>query len=126
MIRDMRKLVLSEAESSAGRSNQSWGNLLWLASSEINNAENVTLGRVTILSGQSNPRHCHENCEEILYLLSGRLEHTVGSDSVRLEPGDTLSISAGVYHNATCIGDEDAEMIVAYSTGVRDFQLEKS
>jgi quercetin dioxygenase-like cupin family protein len=41
-----------------------------------------------------------------------------------MEPGDVLHIPAGVYHNAVSIGDADADMIVVYSTGERDFELE--
>jgi len=122
----MRKQVLKSTETTAALSSENWGNLRWLANQEIGNADRLTLGRVLVRKGKSNPRHCHPNCEEVLYLLSGRLEHTVGSKTVILDPGDTLSIPAGVYHNALNIGDEDADMIVAYSCGTRDFQLESA
>jgi len=112
----------SEAE--ADQINQDWGSLCWLASAKIGNTEGLTFGRVTIKQGESNPRHGHFNCEEVLYLLRGRLEHTVGDESTTLEPGDTLVIPPGVFHNAVSVGDEDADMIVAYDSGVRDFQKE--
>lgn len=101
-----------------------WGNLTWLAGAEIGNAQGLTLGRVVIKAGQSNPRHCHRNCEEVLYLMSGQLEHTVGPDIVTLRPGDSLTIPAGMFHNASSTGAEDADMIVAYSSAERDFTLE--
>jgi hypothetical protein len=41
----------------------------------------------------------HPNCEEALYLLSGRLEHHTGEDRGVLEPGDTLMVAAGEFHN---------------------------
>ncbi len=65
------------------------------------------------------------NCEEALYLLTGRLEHFVGAESVLLEAGDTLVVPAGRPHHARCIGDEAADMIVAYSSGSRDFRKEQ-
>jgi len=102
----------------------SWGTLQWLASKAAGNVNDVTLGRVTIAPGQSNPRHCHRTCEEVLHLLTGRLRHTVGDDAVDLEPGDTLAIDPGVFHNAINTGDINADMIVVYSTGERDFVLE--
>ena len=61
----------------------------------------------------------------MLYLLAGRLEHSLGEQIVVLEPGDTLVIPPGVFHNARSVGDIDADMMVAYSTGVRDFVLEQ-
>ena len=120
----MTRRLLTAADVEAAYSDQNWGSLRWLASRELGNAQDLTLGRVRIRQGQANPRHCHPGCEEILYLLAGRLEHTIGAETVTLGPGDTLSIPAGVYHNAVSVGEEDADMIVAYSSGTRDFQLE--
>lgn len=108
----------------ADRIDENWGSLTWLSSQAIGNAQGVTVGHVVIKAGYSNPRHSHHNCEEVLYLLNGKLEHTMGGEAVRLQAGDTLVVRADVPHNATCIGDEDANMIVAYSSGVRDFRPE--
>lgn len=104
--------------------NEDWGTLTWLASRELTQCEGTTLGRVVIRPGKSNPRHRHNRCEEVLYLMRGRLRHTIGDDAVVLEPGDTLRVPAGVFHNAVNIGDVDADMIVAYSSADRDFELE--
>lgn len=106
--------------------NEDWGSLTWLASEQLGNAKGLTLGRVTIKAGHSNPRHRHPKCEEVLYLLEGRLEHTVGDETFVMSAGDVIRIAPGVFHNATCIGDKDADMIVAYSEGTRDFELEPS
>lgn len=103
---------------------EDWGSLTWLASGAIGNTEGLTLGRVIIKPGEANPRHGHNDCEEVLYLLAGRLRHTVGEETVVLEAGDTLSVPAGIYHNAVNIGDTDADMIVAYNCADRDFNLE--
>jgi quercetin dioxygenase-like cupin family protein len=114
------------ADAHAARRVEDWGSLTWLASRAIGNTRELTVGRVTITRGESNPRHTHPGSEEILYLLSGRLEHTLGDETYSLEPGDTLAIPPGVFHNARSVGDVDADMIVAYSTGVRDFVLESA
>lgn len=112
------------AQAEAERVEQSWGSLTWLAGADCGNAGGLTLGRVIIRAGQANPRHCHPNCEEALYLLRGRLDHSVGDATVRLEPGDTLVISPGVYHHAVVLGEQEAEMMVAYSSADRQFVLE--
>lgn len=100
---------------------ESWGTLTWLASSAIGNSATQTVGRVVIHPGASNPRHYHATCEEILTLFTGRLEHGIGSGTVTLEPGDTLVIPRGVPHSARNVSAVDAEMVVAYDTGTRDF-----
>src|SRR5438876_1056637 len=120
----MNRDLYTAQESAAVRQEEEWGSLTWLANRQIGNAEGLTLGRVLIKRGQSNPRHAHLLCEEALYLLRGRLAHTIGEEQVILEAGDTLTIPAGVFHNAVSIGEEDADMIVAYSSGSRDFVLE--
>ena len=103
---------------------EDWGCLTWLASAALLGTSAQTLGRVVIRKGAHNPRHRHNRSEEVLYLLSGRLRHTVGDASVIVEPGDTLRIPAGVFHNAFSIGQVDADMIVAYPTSERDFEPE--
>ncbi|HUT34167.1 MAG TPA: cupin domain-containing protein [Planctomycetota bacterium] len=120
----MTSSTRTAAEAAACRIEEDWGSLTWLAGRKIGNAEGLTLGRVVIQRGQSNPRHSHPNCEEALYLLKGRLRHTMGDEEVTLEPGDTIVLDAAVPHNATSIGDEDADMIVAYSSADRGFRAE--
>lgn len=117
----MTTAIRTSSEADAARIAEDWGSLCWLASQTIGNAEGLTIGRVVIKPGRSNPRHSHPNCEEVLYLLAGRLEHTIGDETVVLEAGDTLAVDASVPHNATNVGDEDADMIVAYSSATRQF-----
>ena len=120
----MSYTLRTAGEANAARIDEEWGSLNWLASAAIGNADGVTAGRVIIKRGQSNPRHSHATCEEVLYLLRGRLRHYMGDEVVILEAGDTLTVPPYVAHYAVSIGDEDADMIVAYSSGERDFRLE--
>jgi quercetin dioxygenase-like cupin family protein len=113
----------SEAE--AKRIVESWGSLNWLASKAIGNAEGLTLGHVIVKKGCANPAHRHNHSEEVLYLLRGRLDHRIGEERIIVNAGDTITIPPGVGHQAINIGDQDAEMIVAYPTGARDFVAEE-
>ena len=118
----MHYSVFSAAEAESRRMDETWGSLRWLAGKKVGNASGLTLGRVTIKVGQSNPPHRHPNCEEALYLLRGRLRHFMGIEEVVLEAGDTLVVQAGLAHYAVNIGVEDAYMVVAYSAGERGFE----
>ena len=112
--------VRNARDADAARIDEDWGSLTWLAGGKIGNAAEQTVGRVTIKKGCCNPRHHHPNCEEVLVLLAGRLEHTVGDDqTVTLEPGDTIVIAADIQHNAHSVGDVDADMIVVFSCADR-------
>lgn len=115
---------IKDARHRASREETPWGSLTWMVSGSIGNSAEMTLGRVCIKAGESNPRHCHPDCEETLYLLRGRLLHSYGDQQVEMGPGDTLSIPAGVHHNGKCIGVEDADMIVIYGSPQRGFVKE--
>ena len=89
---------------------EDWGTLSWVASKPLGNAEGLTVGRATIKLGQTNPRHRHPKSEEVLLLLKGQIKHSLGDKMITMSTGDVITIPPGVFHNATCIGNEDAEM----------------
>ncbi len=100
-----------------------WGSLAWAVSRQAGNCETMTLGRVRINAGRENPKHLHGNCDELLVLLSGELDHHADDvGTLGMVAGDVIVIPAGVAHNARCRSDVDAEMIVVYSSAARDFQ----
>ena len=98
-----------------------WGSLQWLVSGSNKASDKMSLGRVTFRPGQSNPSHHHPNCEEILFVLSGRIEHTLSEGGTTiLEPGDCIVLSRGGTHRATNIGSEEAVVIVAFDSAHRE------
>lgn len=101
-----------------------WGRLTWLASRKLGNSTTMTFGRVIIPADQTNPRHRHPNCDEILHLLSGRIEHSLADQKFILEPGDTISIPAGQWHNASALDGVDAEMVICFSSADRETEFE--
>lgn len=87
----------------------------WLFDGQRSPGAAQTLGYVTIQPGQKNPLHAHPNCEEVLYLIGGQLDHSLGNDVHRLNPGDAIRVPAGIKHDAKCVSPEPAVMIVCYS-----------
>lgn len=120
----MNKIYRSDAEAQQQRIEEAWGSLNWLAGRGLHNSENLTLGRVVIKAGHFNPKHSHPNCDEVLYLLQGKLMHVIGDQTYIMEPGDTTLAPANVSHLAFSIGKENADMIVAYSSGTRELKKE--
>lgn len=92
-----------------------WGRLHWLCSGERLPDARQTFGLAEILPGCKNPRHYHPNCDEVLYLLEGELNHTLGDAVYHLSPGALLHIPAGVPHDARNVGLATARMVIAYS-----------
>jgi quercetin dioxygenase-like cupin family protein len=117
-------MLLLAKDAAAQRVEEAWGSLTWLAGESLTGSD-VTLGRVVITQGMHNPRHSHPNSGEVLYLLRGRLRHLIGSEEFLMEPGDTSFVPAGVPHLAYSVGDVDAEMMVTYPTGRRQYLPEE-
>ncbi|MFN7563883.1 MAG: cupin domain-containing protein [Prosthecobacter sp.] len=107
------------------RFDQPWRRLTWRASREIGHSTTMTVGRGVIPADQENPRHRHPNCDEILHLLSGRIEHSLGDQRFILRPGDTISIPAGQWHNAKALDGVDAEMVICFSSADRQTEFEQ-
>ncbi len=98
-----------------------WGELTWFASGPLGNSEGLTLGQCVIRPGHGNPRHYHPNCEEVLTVLQGTIHHTSPDGTpVEMNEGDTVTIPANVWHQATNIGTIDARLLIAFSSAYRE------
>jgi quercetin dioxygenase-like cupin family protein len=97
-----------------------WGRLHWVAGAPQGNSEYVTVGKCVLFPGRENPKHCHPNCEEILHVLSGRIEHFVeGEGWFPMETGDTITIEQDVWHHARNVGDDEAHLLICFSSAER-------
>ncbi len=96
-----------------------WGSIQWLVSGDRMDNANITFGYVEIEPGHKNPRHYHPNSDEVLYLLAGELNHSLGDDILHLTAGTAIFIPQAMPHDAFNPGTETARMVVAYPTGDR-------
>lgn len=92
-----------------------WGRLQWLCDAERMPDARQTFGVCELLPGRKNPRHFHPNCDEVLFLLEGEIEHTLGDAVYRLTPGALLHIPTATHHDARNVGPGIARMVIAYS-----------
>jgi mannose-6-phosphate isomerase-like protein (cupin superfamily) len=94
----------------------SWGEVRWMHSAETG-AEKLSVGEMVISPGGQNRQHYHPNCEEVLYVVSGEIDHTFeDSKPVRLKAGMSVLVPMGMPHNSKCVGKIPARMLVAYSS----------
>ncbi len=98
-----------------------WGEMFWFGNRDLGNTTGLTMGRMVMKPGASNEAHHHPNCEEVLYLLRGRVEHRIGEEVVVQEIGDFVTVPVGVSHQSTNISDEQADLIIAFSSEAREF-----
>ncbi|MGF1449459.1 MAG: cupin domain-containing protein [Opitutales bacterium] len=101
-----------------------WGGLRWYADAANENSDALTVGRCTLLPACANPRHRHPNCEEVLVVLEGEIEHTAADETTcRMGPGDVVTIPPGVWHNALNVGASKAELLIVFSSAHRQTEL---
>lgn len=107
---------------SAGKNAFTWGSITWLFDGQSAPGAAQTLGYVVIEAGQKNSLHAHPNCEEMLYLISGELDHSLNGQTYRLQPGDAIRVPAGAKHDARSVGNTPATMVVCYSDPQRQIE----
>ena len=66
--------------------------------------ERLTVARFHLRSGTVVPQHAHEN-EQVANLLEGRMRFLVGDDDVVVSAGESITIPAGVPHQAEALTD---------------------
>ena len=80
----------------------------------------MTVGRSEIYPGKENVPHYHPNCDEVLHVIQGTIEHFCDDDLMRMGPGDTISIPTGAVHHARNVGEDVAVLVIAYSSAMRE------
>jgi len=92
-----------------------WGHLLWLVDQDNADDAEMTVGICVIEPGGRNFEHLHPNCEEILFVLEGECDHTLGDEVVRLTPGMMIRCPADLPHYAVNTGDTPMRALVCFS-----------
>jgi quercetin dioxygenase-like cupin family protein len=100
-----------------------WGTVRFSASRTLGNSGSMTFGRATMHPGHQPTRHRHPNCDEVLHVLAGNIEHSLGDEYFELGPGDTIVIPAGIWHDARVVGDTPAEMTISFSSADRQTEF---
>lgn len=98
-----------------------WGRLYWFVSAPIGNSAEQTFGKCVLKPECANPRHFHPNCEEILHVAEGSIDHFIeGEGWIPMEPGDTITIAQGVWHCARNRGVGEAVLYISFSSAHRE------
>ena len=64
--------------------------------------ERLTIGDVALQAGLTVPLRQHPH-EQVAYVIEGRFQFTVGTDTMVLEPGMVALIPGGVLHGGTTL-----------------------
>jgi quercetin dioxygenase-like cupin family protein len=104
-----------------GAQPREFGSVRWLVSAGDPEGAESTLGIARFDPGKGNAEHTHSNAEEIVYVLEGEFEHTLGDQAVRLGPGDVIVVPRHVPHLIRNAGNAPARAIIFFSSPERDF-----
>jgi quercetin dioxygenase-like cupin family protein len=99
-----------------------FGSVHWAVREGDPDGAEQTLGLATFDPGKGNVEHVHPNCEEIVVVLDGAVEHTLGGQSTRLGPGDLIVVPRGVPHRLFNDGSAVVRALVVFSSPDRQFE----
>ena len=74
------------------------------------------------MPGKSNAEHIHPNCEEVVYVLDGEVEHTLGDERTTLQAGDLIVVPRGVPHQLLNTSGAPVRAYIVFSSPDRKFE----
>jgi quercetin dioxygenase-like cupin family protein len=94
----------------------------WLVDDAVVENAGLSVARMALERDACSPGHRHPNCNEVIHLIEGTVEQTVGRHRHVMTAGDTVFIPAGTNHRSRNIGPGAAVMVVSYSSGIRVYE----
>lgn len=92
----------------------------WLCRPEITETKALQICRATLPPGEGHGFHHHPQLEEVIFVLTGRVEQWVDREMKILNPGELAHIPAGVVHATFNAGPEDASILAILSPAACD------
>lgn len=95
-----------------------WGSIKWGVSPDLFPGSPVTVGEVVINPTKGHDLHTHPGSDEVLVILDGNGEQTVGdSPKFAVGPGDSIYIPRGTLHSTYNTGWRQLRILAIYSPG---------
>ncbi|HYM16745.1 MAG TPA: cupin domain-containing protein [Dehalococcoidia bacterium] len=80
-----------------------------------------TVGLAVFDPGKSNVEHTHPECEEVVFVLEGEVEHTLGDQRTTLRAGDLIVVPRGVPHQLINVSAASVRACIVFSSPERTF-----
>ena len=97
------------------REKLNWGTLAWISRPEITGAKLLTVLEATLTEGNGHNFHKHPDQEELIYIISGRVEQWLEKERRILTVGDSIFIPKNIVHCTFNIFPEDARTLAILS-----------
>ncbi len=113
--RQIKRDAGSRAETTA------WGSVEWVVREGDPPGAEQTLALATWAPGQGNVEHTHPNCEEVVYVLEGVIDHTLGEQLAHLSAGDVIVVPRGAPHRLVNNSAAPVRTLIVFSSPDRQF-----
>jgi quercetin dioxygenase-like cupin family protein len=97
----------------------------WLSHPASTGASKFTVLEGTFFPGKGHSFHYHADQEELIYVVSGTVEHWIEQEKRILGPGDSVFMPAGVVHATFNVSAEDARVIAILGPCVGEMGTEQ-
>ena len=111
-----RYVIPSDSVPTYLNSTKDIGMTILLDKESVGSSAALSLG--TFLPGSGVPEHVHKDAAEIIYLLNGEIEMTIGAKQFVAVAGSAIYVPPNVPHSASVIGSiEPVKVVQIYSPG---------
>ncbi len=98
-----------------------FGSVEWAVREGHPHGAEQTIGLAIFDAGKSNVEHVHPNCEEVVYVMDGEVEHTLGDQTTRLAAGDLIVVPRNVTHRLINNSSAACKTYIVFSSPDRQF-----
>lgn len=97
----------------------------WLSHPASTGSSKFTVLEGTFFPGNGHSFHYHADQEELIYVVSGTVEHWIEQEKRILGPGDSVFMSPRVVHATFNVGAEDAKVVAILGPCIGDMGVEQ-
>lgn len=104
-----------------------WGSIKWLVTPHLDQGAGLTTGEVIIQPGKGHAPHVHPAEEEVIYVISGEGEQTVGEtgEAFPIREGDAVYVPANTLHSTYNTTWRPLRLVVVYTPGGAETGLDQ-
>ena len=102
-----------------------WGRVAALCNPEGAGAKRLTILNAKMYPGKGHDFHKHAEQEEVILVVSGKVEQWLENEKRVLGPGDSVFIAPNTVHASFNVGDSEAHIVAIFgpSVGVNGLEM---
>jgi quercetin dioxygenase-like cupin family protein len=98
-----------------------FGRIEWIARDGAIATDELAAAYAVFDPGGSNEEHTHPNCEELVYVIRGEIEHALGDQKTVLRAGDIFVVPRDMPRRLMNTRDRLWQLLIVFSDSAREF-----